>query len=91
VGDELLEWYERVQDVTGIYDPPNLERVGAGYLDIDASRLEMLRSKYDFDYVVLIKGQKYDFLDSYRQAYENDGFLVLDLSNGTDSASEVSN
>jgi hypothetical protein len=77
--EHFLEWYERIQEVTGIYDPPNFEHIADGYRDLNWERLKRIKSRFPFDYIVLTKGPSYDFIEHYRIAYENSKFLVLEV------------
>ena len=56
---EVLEWYERLEDVTGrrpFRGAADLE----GYEELDAKRVEKLRERYGLDYVVVTRGHELD-------------------------------
>jgi 4-amino-4-deoxy-L-arabinose transferase-like glycosyltransferase len=77
VPDELLEWYKRLQDVTG---RPGFSggRDLDGYNSMDRARLETLRARYGFDYVIVRRGRE-GALGPLRVAHRNGSFVVLDL------------
>jgi hypothetical protein len=78
---EVLEWYRRLGDVLGQRDVRG-EADLARYAELDPSRLEALRARYGFDFVVVRRAQAARFAD-YPRAYENAGFVVL--RTGTDA------
>jgi len=72
---ELVEWHRRLRDVSGRPDLMTLEEL-AGYDAMDPARLEALRARYHFEYVVVRRGTERR-LPGYPHAYENASFLVL--------------
>jgi hypothetical protein len=75
--DEVLEWHQRMKDVTGrpgFAGSRDLE----GYNSLDRTRLEALRLKYKLDYVVVRRGRE-AALGEHRVAHANGAFVVLDL------------
>lgn len=75
---ELLEWYKRLQDVTGrpgFAGGRDLE----GYSSMDRARLDTLRARYGFDYVIVRRGRE-AALGPLRVAHRNNAFVVLDLT-----------
>lgn len=75
---ELLEWYKRLQDVTG---RPSFAggRDLDGYNSLDRARLDMLRARYGLDYVVVRRGRE-AALGALAVAHRNGTFVVLDLA-----------
>lgn len=59
VPTELLEWYGRLEQVTGRI-PFNREADTDGYQSLDAARVGELRARYGFDYVVVERGHELD-------------------------------
>ena len=57
VPSEVLEWYTRIQDVTGrrpFLREPDLE----GYRTLDAARVARIQARYGIDYVVVERGHE---------------------------------
>jgi uncharacterized protein DUF6798 len=57
VPSEVLEWYKRIEDVTG-RRPFRREADLDGYQELDASRVASLRQRYGIDYVVVERGHE---------------------------------
>jgi len=57
VPKQVIEWLERVEDVTGL-KPLRGEADLAAYASLHAARLQYLRHKYGFDYVVATRGHE---------------------------------
>ncbi|MEO5730480.1 MAG: DUF6798 domain-containing protein, partial [Byssovorax sp.] len=74
---ELLEWYKRLQDVTG---RPSFAsgRDLDGYNSMDRARLDTLRARYGLDYVIVRRGRE-AALGALEVAHRNNTFVVLDL------------
>ncbi len=53
VPSELVEWYRRLEDVSGRKGFRRSDDLSDGYGDLDAARLDPLQKKYKFDYVVV--------------------------------------
>jgi hypothetical protein len=51
----LIEWYHRLEDISGTTDPASIEAVDDGYAKMDCARLEFLRKKYNATYAVVGK------------------------------------
>lgn len=49
----LVEWYNRIESVSGIEGVKNLRSAMRGYNSIDMSRVAYLKEKYDLNYVVV--------------------------------------
>lgn len=77
VPDEVLEWHRRLKDVTGRPSFAGYRDLD-GYASMDRARLELLRARYHFDYVVVRRGQE-SALGGYRSVYSNGRFVVLDV------------
>jgi hypothetical protein len=54
---EILQWYERIQDVTG-RRPVRSDADLKGYDQLDAPRVAKLRERYGVDYVVVERGHE---------------------------------
>jgi hypothetical protein len=76
VPGEVMEWFRRLKDVTG---RPNFSgsRDLDGYNTMDTSRLEALRARYNFDFVVVRRGQEASL--GHRTVFANNRFAVLDV------------
>lgn len=74
---ELLEWYKRLEDVTGRPGFAGGRDLG-GYDAMDRARLDTLRARYGFDYVIVRKGRE-AALGALEVAHRNGAFVVLAL------------
>lgn len=74
---EVLEWYRRLEDVSGRSNPRGRDDVIAGYEALDRARLDRLRERYHLSYAVVTKGR--DAPLGYPVPYSNRQFAVLDL------------
>lgn len=74
---ELLEWYRRLEDVSG-HPGFTTGRELDGYNSMDRARLDKLRAKYDFDCVVVRRGRDAG-LGPLHVAHRNNSYVVLDL------------
>jgi len=74
--DGLIEWYKRVEDVSGVNEFKNLEDAQNGYLTMDAARLENLKDLYSADYAVLFNNQNISLLN-FKTVYKNEKYAVL--------------
>jgi len=74
---EVLEWYRRLEDVSGRSNPRGRDDVIAGYEALDRARLDTLRERYHLRYVVVTKGHEPAL--GYPVVYSNRAFAVLDL------------
>ena len=75
---ELLDWHERLKDVTGkarIDSPDDLN----GYDELDAARVARLKSRYGITHVVVRRGHEQSLL-SYPHVFEDDAFVVFDVN-----------
>jgi len=75
VPNEILEWYRRISDVAGrkVEHEADLE----GYDALDPERLEALRRRYGFDFVVVARPHAKN-LAGYAARYSNAGYVVFD-------------
>ncbi len=76
---ELVEWYRRLEDVSGHPGLRGRDEVVGGYDAMDRSRLEALRQKYHLTYAVVGRGREAAL--GHRTVYTNGQFAVLDLVN----------
>jgi len=74
---ELLEWYERLCDVTGREVKGSGDM--AGYGSIDPERLARIVNKYHPDYIVLRRGGERRF-ENLPVVYQNSGYSVLKIA-----------
>lgn len=79
VGDEILGWHRRLDDVTG-RNVRNLRDL-SGYNMLDQRRLDMLKRKYGVDYVVTFRGLGRGLRG--RLVYANSRFVVFDVRSPT--------
>jgi hypothetical protein len=76
---ELVEWYRRLEDVSGHPGLRGRDEVVAGYVAMDRTRLEALRQQYHLSYAVVARGREGAL--GHRTVYSNGQFAVLDLTN----------
>jgi len=74
---DVLEWYRRLEDVSGQQRFQWGKQVFRGYASLDEDRLEALRTKYRLDYAVVRRGREAGLPG--RSVYLNRDFVVLDL------------
>ncbi|UQA60252.1 DUF6798 domain-containing protein [Polyangium aurulentum] len=76
VPGEVLEWTRRLEDVIGrrLRGHKDLE----GYATLDEERVQRLREKYGFDYVIVRRGGERS-LGKFKTVYSNNAFTVLDV------------
>jgi hypothetical protein len=75
---ELVEWYRRLEDVSGRKGFRSRDEVVSGYDAMDRGRLAALRDKYHLTYAVVGRGREAAL--GYPTAYANGPFVVLDLT-----------
>ncbi|WP_437899111.1 DUF6798 domain-containing protein [Sorangium sp. So ce124] len=78
VPSELVEWYRRLEDVSGRKGFRRSDDLADGYGDLDAARLDPLQKKYKFDYVVVGRGRQRDLPGKI--VYQNSRFVILALA-----------
>lgn len=74
---ELLEWYKRMEDVTGRKGFGGMRDLD-GYNSMDRARLDLLRARYGLDFVVVRRNREAT-LGALPVAHRNNAFVVLDL------------
>lgn len=75
---ELVEWYRRLEDISGAEGFRKSSQVVAGYNRLDAARVDRLKQKYGIDYVVAPRGREKSLPG--KVVYRNKRYVVLDLS-----------
>ncbi len=74
---DLVEWYRRLEDISGRRGFHTRDEVVAGYDALDEKRLDALRDEYKLSYAVIIRGREGAL--NHPIAYQNASFVVLDL------------
>ncbi|HTQ48054.1 MAG TPA: DUF6798 domain-containing protein, partial [Polyangiaceae bacterium] len=74
---ELVEWYRRLEDVSGRRGPRSREEIIEGYEALDRGRLDALKGKYGLSYAVVTRSRAAAL--GHTVVYENPQFAVLDL------------
>jgi hypothetical protein len=77
VPGEVLEWTRRLEDVIG--KKLRGQRDLDGYAALDEERVQRLREKYGFDYVIVRRGGEKNLGGKYKTVYSNGAFTVLDV------------
>jgi hypothetical protein len=72
----LIEWYSRLEAISGEHHPVDFGSVYRGYRTIDAARLEKLRRAYHLTHVVLPPGHQL-LPEGWDEVYRNRTFSVL--------------
>ncbi|BBM85103.1 DUF6798 domain-containing protein [Candidatus Uabimicrobium amorphum] len=75
--DDVVEWYSRIQDITGVEKVADLGTAQEGYTQMDLPRLMKLIRKYSIDYAVLYRGQ--NETHGLPVTFENEKFVVVKL------------
>lgn len=75
---ELLEWYHRLETVSGTEGVSGRVEASRGYASIDAVRAERIRGEYPFSYMVLFRDKVDGVWPGYATVFENDGYVVLE-------------
>ena len=76
--DELIEWYERIQDVSGEKNITSYLDVKKGYLNLDLQRLKFLKEKYSITHAVLLESQN-SIKHNLPVIFNNEKYHVIDL------------
>ena len=71
-----IEWYQRLEHISGTIHPKNMDVVRHGYLTLDARRLEKVRCEYGVTYVVLRAGQPLS-APGWNDVFRNNSFRVM--------------
>lgn len=72
----LIEWYRRLEAISGVGNPQNVAAVELGYSRMDAARLELLRQRYGIDFAVL-PAENPVSSPLWSQVYRNHSFKVM--------------
>jgi hypothetical protein len=75
----LLEWYKRIQDITGLMDITSVKEVNEAYLHVNIERIIFLKRKYGIDYAVLYK-DKNELRSNLAEVFRNEEFVVISLN-----------
>jgi hypothetical protein len=81
VPSEVLEWYERIEAVSG-RKPVRGDADLLGYEQLDAARVASLRRRYGIDYAIVERGHELDL--GGKPAYAGQRFVVYAVSGGAD-------
>ena len=77
VPSDIVEWYHRLEDVSGRKKFRKRGDVNDGYATLDAARLQALKSKYGLSYVVVGRGKEQGLPG--KVVYKNGRFVVVQL------------
>lgn len=77
VPSELIEWYKRLEEVSGRRNWRKLDELTDGYGALDRARVEALARKYNLQYVVVTRGREQGLPG--KVVYQNSRFMVLAL------------
>lgn len=75
--DRLVEWYDRLQVVSGIDGVSGREEAVAGYRELDSMRVEYIHALYPFDYVITSSDQSFSGGRCFMPVFENQSFRVF--------------
>jgi hypothetical protein len=73
---DIIEWWSRMRDLTGLDDPHSLEVVQKSYQELDCNRAHFLQRRYGARYVVLPASRE---LSCGRLSYIDKSYRVIDL------------
>jgi hypothetical protein len=74
--DQLVEWYGRVQLVSGIDSVSNRNEIGAGYARLDSARVIQIGVAYPFDYIVVRGNQAFAGMTGFEPVFQNGSYRV---------------
>jgi hypothetical protein len=74
---ELVEWYKRIETVSGISGVSSLDEADKGFYKADRNRLQEIKNKYDYDYLVVRTNEMKDSLAGFHLIFENPKYRVL--------------
>ncbi len=74
--DQLIEWYGRVQLVSGIDSVSNRNEIGAGYTRLDSARVVRIGVAYPFDYIVVRGNQAFAGMIGFEPVFQNGSYRV---------------
>ena len=75
---DLLEWYKRLEDVSGRKGFRGAGELSSGYDGLDQARVEMLKERYKASFAVVGRGRA-GALAAYKTVYQNAQYQVLAL------------
>lgn len=78
---DLLEWYRRLEDVSGRRAFRGAGELTSGYDTMDQARLEALKARYKASFAVVSRNRA-AALAAYRTVYQNGQYAVLALDGG---------
>ncbi|MGC4098234.1 MAG: hypothetical protein QM706_14060 [Nitrospira sp.] len=74
----LMEWYKRIQDITGLEDIKSSNEVNEAYMHTDMDRVTFLRRKYGITYVVVYRDHN-ELARRFPEVFKNEKFVVFSL------------
>jgi hypothetical protein len=75
----LIEWHQRIKDITGLDDIQLYKEVKAAYLTLDKDRLIFLKKKYGINYAVIYRANK-SLGHNIKEVFKNEMFIVVSLN-----------
>lgn len=75
----LIEWYKRIQDITGLTDIKSSKHVNEAYLHANIERVLFLKEKYGINYAVLYR-DKHELNHNFPEVFKSEKFVVLSLT-----------
>ncbi len=72
----LLEWYRRLEDISGVEHPAGVMAVRIAYGSMDAQRLALLQAKYGIDYAVF-RSEMTNSPPGWKEVFRNESYRVL--------------
>lgn len=76
-----IEWYRRLEAISGTRNPKSMAEVAAGYERLDEARLEHLRCRYGVTHAVIEQRPSFN-PDGWQESYRNRHFRVLQPTSG---------
>jgi len=76
--DGLIEWYERIQDISGRNGIYTLEEANEGYSNLDRKNLKLLKDKYSISYAVFY-ADKNTLSYHLPIVFQNNKYVVIEL------------
>jgi hypothetical protein len=75
---QLVEWYHRLEAISGTDGPRSMADVIEGYSTLDESRLAVLRQQYGITHAVLRVGAPTGSFSEWKEVFRNGTFIVLE-------------
>jgi hypothetical protein len=75
---QLLEWYHRLEAISGTNGPQSMADVIEGYQGLAESRLAVLRQQYGITHAVLRVGAPVGSFTHWTEVFRNGAFIVLE-------------